>query len=271
MRLLWVLLFGSVFALQPLLWAPGAEAVSHDKAKRAAECANGDTKVVSKIVSNTIKHAKGRFKLTDELVGAAEGTKRAETEMKHFLNWKLGSPSAVCAQYITAGQKHFDKGYSNEAAVALLGEPLPGTGSAKFKLSKKTSAKLKALIKDCANEIVAKAPAGAGPSTSAPARQSAASPASAGKSTDKLKAQAWEGLSERCKQQAQGLGQQLEQDQGIEAELKEMAVREVSTAAVNAVDRIGFEAGAFKKRHKGVSTSEVESLIAEKRDQSATR
>jgi hypothetical protein len=51
--------------------------------------------------------------------------KKARKETYAFLKWKLGNPSAICGQYASAGQKHFNKAYSDEAAAALLGFDLP--------------------------------------------------------------------------------------------------------------------------------------------------
>jgi len=170
------------------------------KAERSAECAKGDTKVERKIVSGTIKHAKEKYKIAS-LVDAND-EKRSEKEMYDFLNWKLGSPSAVCGQYITGGQKHFNKGYTDEAAASLLGMELPGGGRTEFKLPKRISDQLKAQIKSCADQV-AGAVAGKAPASPAPASQSA---------TDKLTAQAMEKVSPACKQQVDKLRQQLEKD-----------------------------------------------------------
>jgi hypothetical protein len=79
-----------------------------------------------------VKHALKRFDIAD-LVDEKK-TKKARKEVYEFLKWKLGSPTAICAQYITAGQKHFNKGYSDEAAAALLGTQLPGDNSVEMKL-----------------------------------------------------------------------------------------------------------------------------------------
>ena len=271
MKLLWVPLFGSMFALSSLLWAPVAEAKFHKTLQevagnpgRSAECAKGDTKAVRHIVSNTIQHAKERFKLTGGLVNDTDTT-RAEKEMYDFLNWKIGSPSAVCGQYITAGQKHFNKGYSDEAAAALLGLELPGAGRTEFKLPKKISDQLKAQIKSCADQVAAavkgEAPAGTAAASQAPAGTSA---------TDKLTAQAMEKVSTACQKQVARLREQLEKDYSIPAPLQDMAIKKISDAAVagtKAVDRIGFN----MPKKWDVETSVVEKLIAERRAERAAR
>lgn len=252
MNRLWVPMLGCLFAFQALSWAPEAEARFHKtleevagNPERSAECAKGDTKAVRKIVGQTIKHAKERFKLTGALVDDTD-TKRAEKELYDFLNWKIGSPSAVCGQYITAGQKHFNKGYSDEAAAALLGMELPGAGRAEFKLPKKNSDELKARIKDCAKEIAAKAPA-----------DDATKDQPAGKGM--------EGFSERCKQQAQKLAQTLEDNYGIPPALTQRAVKQVAVAAANQVPRISFN----MPKSWDVENNVVKELMAKRRDERA--
>lgn len=264
MTLFKALSFGAIFGLPLLLSALPAGAFSHKTLQevagnpgRSVECAKGDTKVVRKIVSNTIKHAKERFKLTGGLVNDTD-TKRAQKEMYDFLNWKIGSPSAVCGQYITAGQKHFNKGYSDEAAAALLGMELPGAGRAEYGMSKKTSEELKARIKDCAKQVMAQEPAGQAP----------ASQTSAGKSPkDKVTAQAMEGLSAGCKQVVQQLAQKLEQDYSIPPELTQQAVQKVAAAAANQAPRVSFN----MPKSWDVENSAVQRLIAERRTEKAAR
>jgi hypothetical protein len=218
------LFLGSIFGL---LSASPAEANFHKTLQevagnpgRSAECAKGDTKVVRKIARETVEHGKAKFKISSNLFDAAD-VKRAEKEMYDFLNWKIGSPSAVCAQYITGGQKHFDKGYSDEGAAALMGLELPGAGRSQFRLPQQISDLLKAQIKNCADQIVGKGN---------------------GKGSDSPK-----GLSTICKEQADQLKAKLEKEQGIPPELQDMALKQVASAAVagakagaKAVDRIGF-------------------------------
>jgi len=260
-----VLLLVTFLGLLTFPYASPAEARFHKTLKeitkdpgRVAECAKGDTKVVRKIVSGTIKHAKEKYKITS--VVDANDEKRSDKEMYDFLKWKIGSPSAVCGQYITGGQKHFNRGYGDEAAASLLGMELPGSGQAKF--PKRISDQLKAQIKSCADQV-AGAVAGKAPASQAPASQPA---------TDKLTAQAMEKISASCKQQVDKLRQQLEKDYSIPPELQDMAIKKISEAAVagtKAVDRIGFEAGVFKKWD--VENSLVQKLMAERRAERGTR
>jgi hypothetical protein len=90
---------------------------------RSAECAKGDTKVVREISQRTVKYAKNKWKIGDLV--SDQDTKRAESEMYEFFKWKLGNPTTVCGQYVTAGYDHFNKAYGDEAAAALLGFDLP--------------------------------------------------------------------------------------------------------------------------------------------------
>lgn len=125
-----------------------------DAVKGGTKCAQeGDTNVTKKVAKRTVKHATERFNI-DKMVND-EDEKRAEKEMYDFLKWKLGSPSAVCAQWATAGYKHFEKAYSDEAAAALLGSTLPGEGKAKFSLPPETSKKLKEAAKTQAGTLAA--------------------------------------------------------------------------------------------------------------------
>ncbi len=105
------------------------------KVERAAKCATkGDAKVSKSIAKKAVKHAIKQYEIAD-LVDD-QTTKRAKKEVYAFLKWKLGNPSAICAQYVTAGQKHFNKAYGDEAAAALLGFNLPNekAGRATFQL-----------------------------------------------------------------------------------------------------------------------------------------
>ena len=103
------------------------------KTQRAMECATkGDSKVSKKAVKKVVAAAIKKWNiahLVDE-----QKIKVARKEVYEFLKWKLGSPTAICGQYIGAGTKHFIKGYNDEAAAALLGVKLPGDGSVEMKL-----------------------------------------------------------------------------------------------------------------------------------------
>lgn len=279
MTLFKALLLGAMFGLPLLLLsASSAGAFSHktlqdapEKAKRAAECAKGDTRQVKHIISRTIKHAKDRYKLTDGLLDDPKDTKRAEKEMYDFLNWRMGSPSAVCGQYTTAGQKHFDKGYSDEAAAALLGMELPGAGKS-LKLPKRVSAQLKAQIKSCADQV-AGAVKGEAPASPVPASAAPASKSTKDKVTDKVTAQAMEKVSTACQAQVAKLREDLEKN-SIPPELQDEAIKiiaKASLAGTKAVDRIGFEMHKDMLKRWDVKTSTVETLIANRRDEKAAR
>ncbi len=278
MKLFWALLFGEIFGLQLLLSASPAGAFSHKtlqdapgKAKRAAECAKGDTKQVKQIIRRTIKHAKEKYKLTDGLLEDLEDTKRAEKEMYDFLNWRMGSPSAVCGQYTTAGQKHFDKGYSDEAAAALLGMQLPGEGRA-LKLPKRVSAQLKAQIKSCADQV-ASAVKGEAPASQAPASAAPVSKSTKDKVTDKITAPAMEKVSAACQAQVAKLRKELDK-YSIPTELQDEAIKmigDASLAGTKAVDRIGFEMHKDMLKRWDVKTSTVEELMAKRREEKTAR
>ncbi|MGI0036602.1 MAG: hypothetical protein ACRD98_12120, partial [Nitrososphaera sp.] len=112
-----------------------SDAAFAGKVERAAKCATkGDAKVSKSIAKKAVKHAIKQYEIAD-LVDD-QTTKRAKKEVYAFLKWKLGNPSAICAQYVTAGQKHFNKAYGDEAAAALLGFNLPNekAGRATFQL-----------------------------------------------------------------------------------------------------------------------------------------
>lgn len=105
------------------------------KIERAAKCATkGDAKVSKNIAKKMVKYAVKKYVIED-LVDE-QTMKQAKKEIYGFLKWKLGNPTAVCAQYVTAGQKHFNKAYGDEAAAALLGFNLPNekAGRATFQL-----------------------------------------------------------------------------------------------------------------------------------------
>ena len=105
------------------------------KIERAAKCATkGDAKVSKSIAKKAVKHAIKKYDIAD-LVDE-EGIKQARKQVYGFLKVQLGNPSAICAQYVTAGQKHFNKAYGDEAAAALLGFDLPNekAGRAEFQL-----------------------------------------------------------------------------------------------------------------------------------------
>jgi hypothetical protein len=112
----------------PKVKAPKISAPKVGNPAKAAErsvgaALEGDTKTLTRIVDHTVAHAIERYNLKGLV--AKSDIDRAHTEMYDFLKWKLGSPSAVAAQYATAGYEHFDRAYSDEAGAALLGFELP--------------------------------------------------------------------------------------------------------------------------------------------------
>jgi hypothetical protein len=128
-------LFLALSALWLLSFAIVAEPVQAGMSERAAKCATkGDAKTSKAIAKKVVNQAMKQYDLRDLADGAVQ--KAAATEVYEFLKWKLGNPSAICAQYITAGQKHFNKAYADEAAAALVGINLPNekAGRAMFQL-----------------------------------------------------------------------------------------------------------------------------------------
>ena len=102
----------------------------------------GDSKMVHSAVGHTLDYAVIRYGISD-IVNPADKA-RATAELYDFLCWKMGSTSAVAGQWLTAGYQHFDKGYVDEAAAALLGAELPGPAGT-VRLPKELSDYLKSL------------------------------------------------------------------------------------------------------------------------------
>lgn len=122
-------------AIVLLLFSLGSETAVAGEVERAAKCATkGDAKVSKSIARKLVKHAIKKYELADLVDDTA--VKNSRKQVYAFLKWKLGNPSAICAQYVTAGQKHFNKAYKDEAAAALLGFDLPNekAGRATFQL-----------------------------------------------------------------------------------------------------------------------------------------
>ena len=125
----------TLLMLVALCLFPISDVAFAGKVERAAKCATkGDAKVSKSIAKKLVKHAIKKYAIED-LVDE-QTTKRAKKEVYGFLKWKLGNPTAICAQYVTAGQKHYNKAYGDEAAAALLGFNLPNekAGRATFQL-----------------------------------------------------------------------------------------------------------------------------------------
>ena len=92
---------------------PGRQHRAESLAKRGA------ARMAFSAAGRTVLCAIQRFELEGQFKPAE--IKAAQDEMYDFLNWKLGGPAAVAAQWLTAGYQHFDRGYSDEAAAVLLG------------------------------------------------------------------------------------------------------------------------------------------------------
>ena len=83
----------------------------------------GDARMAWSAAGHTTLYAVERYGLRGRVT---EGdVDRAIDKTYEFLKWKLGNPSAVAAQWLTAGYQHFDRGYVDEAGAALLGFDLP--------------------------------------------------------------------------------------------------------------------------------------------------
>lgn len=92
---------------------PGRQNRVEDSVKK------GDSEISKKVAKHVVKYAIQRFQL-DGLVTEAE-IDNAKSRMYSFLKWKLGSPSAICGQWVSSGYGHFDKAYSDEAGALLVG------------------------------------------------------------------------------------------------------------------------------------------------------
>lgn len=101
---------------------------------------DGDSKVTKSVAGHTVLYARERFGLAD--ITSDADYDRAVSEMYDFLKWKLGNPSLVASQWVSAGYQHFDS-HADEAAAALLGVELPGP-AAEVRLPKVMSDWLKA-------------------------------------------------------------------------------------------------------------------------------
>ncbi len=239
---------------------------------RSAECAQGDTKVQRKIARETVEYATEHWeyakgKKIADLVKAnlvkPEDIRRAEIELYDFMSWTLGSPSLVCAQYITAGQAHFNNSFNSAAAAALVGARLPGGGRAQFVLPPKISAELKRTIQDCATAIRSAAQQ-ATDSKDPSGTSSGTSPRTASRSGSQSKAidpkamlddrataalhEKLQGLPQMCADQVNQLRAQLQQsfpgdpgflDQFV-VQVADAWVPQAADAGVKAVDHVGF-------------------------------
>jgi hypothetical protein len=115
-------------------------------AKRAVESVTeGDAKKSKEIASHTVGYAIEHYDLKDLI--SKDDIDRARADVYDFMKWEVGSPSAIAAQYTTAGYKHFERRFGDEAAASLLDVNLPGEkGKPEITLPKTISAILKGLV-----------------------------------------------------------------------------------------------------------------------------
>lgn len=92
---------------------PGRQNRVEDSVKK------GDAEIAKKVASHVVKYAIQRYELASLITD--EDKDHAKNRIYSFLKWKLGSPSAVCGQWVSSGYGHFDKAYSDEAGALLLG------------------------------------------------------------------------------------------------------------------------------------------------------
>ncbi len=105
----------------------------------------GDSKKAKEIASHTVGYAIEHYRLKD-LISKAD-IERATSDLYDFMKWEMGSPSAIAAQYTTAGYSHFEKRFGDEAAASLLDTDLPGEkGKPEITLPKTISALMKGLV-----------------------------------------------------------------------------------------------------------------------------
>jgi hypothetical protein len=79
----------------------------------------GDSEIAKKVAKHVVKYSIQRFALEGMFTDAEYDN--AKERMYSFLKWKLGSPSAICGQWVSSGYGHFDKAYSDEAGALLIG------------------------------------------------------------------------------------------------------------------------------------------------------
>jgi hypothetical protein len=114
---------------------------AQNRAERTAQCLrDGDSETSSKLAKRVVAYAAERWELADW--ATQEDRDNARGELYDFLKHKLGGPSAICAQYISTGDGHFRRGYSDEAAAAIAGLKLPGDGRKNFAIPRKVAHKL---------------------------------------------------------------------------------------------------------------------------------
>ncbi len=135
-----------------LLIPPLVDPTYAGRAERVKKCATkGDARVSKSISTKVVMHAIEKYQIED-LVDK-EDIKAARKEVYEFLKWKLGNPSAICAEYIGSGLRHFKRAYSDEAAAALLGYTLPGKNGAEIQLPKELAEALKQSYKEAGDSL----------------------------------------------------------------------------------------------------------------------
>ena len=122
-----------MFAL--MVVALPASAQNKNRLERTQQCLQeGDSEMTSRIAKWVVSHGVEKQNLTAWTTD--EHRARARSEVYEFLKWKLGGPSAVCAQYISTGEGHFERAYGDEGAAALAGLDLPDGKGNKFAIPK---------------------------------------------------------------------------------------------------------------------------------------
>jgi hypothetical protein len=137
-----------------------AQTVHASKADRAKQClTKGDADTSRRISHNVVKASIEKWKIAD-LVKDEAVIKNAEKELYGLLKYTMGGPAAICAQYVTADTAHFIKGYSDEAAAALLGMELPDDQGKVGAMPRYFVAQLKVAIDKAGDAAKAKLEAG---------------------------------------------------------------------------------------------------------------
>ncbi len=96
----------------------------------------GDARMARSVANHVVTYSVQRFRLTGKV--QPQDVSRASDNLYEHLKWKLGNPTAIAGQFVTAGYEHFDNSYSWEAAAALLGGSLPSEKDGpEFKIPRK--------------------------------------------------------------------------------------------------------------------------------------
>lgn len=192
----------------------------------------GDTRVVESIAGHVIIFARHRYGL-DSVVTDPAQIAHATKEMYDFLSWKYGNPSAVTAQWISAGYRHFD-GHVAEAGMALLGTDLEGPGEV-IRLPVPLSAYLKAEVDKLASDDTA----GVCAQIASNAGTSGAQESTAGTQSPDA------GVSQSGANGSSSAG-----DAALYGFSCRVLIKLVAEAARVAVDRLGISSAAFGGAHR---------------------